>query len=1648
MSSQGQAKELGPGSYLGPYVLQSELGRGGMGVVYRAVDNQLRRVVALKVLIAGEDASDMAVARFQLEAEAVAKLGQHPNIVPVFDIGRQGRLQYFSMEFVDGRPLDQLIAGSEITPKRAAVLISGVCQGLAHAHEQGILHRDIKPANILIDRKGIPKITDFGLAKDLDEDSGLTQSGVTMGSPQYMSPEQANGETELIDQRSDVYSLGASLYQMLTGTPPFQGKTTIALIQKILMEEPEDPRARNPGIDVDLASICLKCIEKEPERRYSTAQEVLEDLNAYLDGRPVSAKPVTRRRRLMLWFRRNRAFALMTVIAILALLTALLTTIWFSFVKAEIEKRNARAYEIQTLARIQSQLKDHLEILEKRIEAEANSPSLPRDFEKETISETLMNGAGLSGSTDSELLKKALEDYRAEPFLSRIAYAQGKWFRAYRYDPNGRWGLQAQIEIAGSFNEKRQFTRSRDLLERILERWPTLRKTVQSEKAAKEIELRALDLLFVAQTELGAFAKLRTLLKRRRALRANYENPQSRKISQLLRAVGGNPHEIPLGKRIPGGAGYETFDRLALDSNILVLANRQGRPAFKIEDGELKKLPVSPLAIIDETHYINRVHTADLNGDGKVEILAAVTRGGKGGLIVLEKQGQSWKTSFEKIDSIAHAYELIVGDFNGDGRTEAFLIFKWQAGYHWYIGFNNGVYCQQVRLNPEAPYVCGGTAYDVNDDGRDELILGRPPAVNGKLEVYSLTSNHAGTTPTVTIVSERILGGARDFARDETGLIAATVSVPPSSGKKSGMVKNNGLSLLRWENNEFKLLNHLSFGYRYDGTISDMGAVHKGQLLGESTFAWHSKQYLIPKKELVPGVEPEAIYLGLKLQFLIGAQSKEAIQIGYPAQVFAMTLVDVDGDGNSELLVLTARGLGKSMLRIHGVPKHAPPNISERAVSSEKLSSSESLLQTVEDLLNFASPDSYEEAYALAKLLGEKYSNRTVGQKAQCLQIKAKLKRGRFYESEEEKEYVGKPYNRYENARSLAAYKYADLSKALDAASKHSENAKKSYRTALNDVIALSSRQSHKSTRDQLLGLGREAARRLMNWGQLKVFNEQLSGENYPRPMPYHHLSALSMFQSENSEILRGRFTDPQIPLRVDFPFRAKTITQFEKKAGKRNRGTQSKFLEFVLDVHSQRNYIGIPVKYNSGAFQFEMDLETDYGAWELQYYFGLVPRKSTMSSQFDPEWEILRNHFSRPGSICFKTSSINMPERTNVSLLLSGAEPRKPKMKNQRGKWTFKYLFSPETETISLEVYDRVLGRNVYHYKSRLKQRLTPGRYLLGVSMGYAHDSSLRYHRNYAPSTLARLGAVKLWGTGIQLDKNVAVDLQGIAQQAGAALLRGDEKQAISLYKKALDKNPRHFISRLHLAILMDSTELFQESIGMDPYAFALIVDDAFRGAHPDKVKKLGQLLQKSAKKYPGFCAPFLGDQLSAQRSTLGPSAAARYLRMRLKTKGYVTDLNWLRDRRLRHPGTELPEIFWAPTAESREPTLQQIQEVIKQRKKAGLLACWIHLSRRLILEPTNCDLLYWRAITTSYFGEWGRAANDLRRRAKLSPKDPKAWRDLADFLGSRFQLIEETLDALDQALKNRASPKILDAAHFQYLKDNPRFRKLRKDG
>jgi serine/threonine-protein kinase len=289
------------------YEVEAVLGCGGMGVVYKARQHALGRSVALKMLLAGPFAGPQELGRFRRETAALACL-RHANIVPVYDAGEVEARPYFAMEFLEGGSLAQKLSGTPQPARQAAALLVTLAEAMQVAHQGGILHRDLKPANILLTADGTPKIADFGLARRLEGGTGLTQSGVLMGTPNYMAPEQALGQTT-VGPAVDVYALGAILYELLTGRPPFQGETAASTIHQVLTQSPVPPSRLNFKVPRDLETICLKCLQKAPQHRYASAQALADDLRRFGEGRPIRARPVGWGARSWRWGRRNPAAA-------------------------------------------------------------------------------------------------------------------------------------------------------------------------------------------------------------------------------------------------------------------------------------------------------------------------------------------------------------------------------------------------------------------------------------------------------------------------------------------------------------------------------------------------------------------------------------------------------------------------------------------------------------------------------------------------------------------------------------------------------------------------------------------------------------------------------------------------------------------------------------------------------------------------------------------------------------------------------------------------------------------------------------------------------------------------------------------------------------------------------------------------------------------------------------------------------------------------------------------------------------------------------------------------------------------------------------------------------------------------------------------
>ena len=329
--------EYEPIAGLEEYEILDEVARGGMGVVYRARQKRARRIVALKVIRTGQLSSPQERARFETEIAAAAAL-DHPNIVPVYDVGESADQLFYTMAYVDGPSLSDLSKSSPLEAREAAQWTLQIAEGLQFAHDRGIIHRDLKPANVLIGSNGIAKIADFGLARDQSE-TGHTIDGQVLGTPSFMPPEQALGNQDEVGPLTDVYSLGATLYALTTGRPPFQASGTMETLRQVINNDPVAPSALIPEIDQDLETICLKCLQKPTKDRYASAHAVAEDLQRYLDGKPILARPVSRTEHVVRWCRRNPVIASLGLVSSVSLLAIAIVSTWFAVYSSATSKQ-------------------------------------------------------------------------------------------------------------------------------------------------------------------------------------------------------------------------------------------------------------------------------------------------------------------------------------------------------------------------------------------------------------------------------------------------------------------------------------------------------------------------------------------------------------------------------------------------------------------------------------------------------------------------------------------------------------------------------------------------------------------------------------------------------------------------------------------------------------------------------------------------------------------------------------------------------------------------------------------------------------------------------------------------------------------------------------------------------------------------------------------------------------------------------------------------------------------------------------------------------------------------------------------------------------------------------------------------------------
>jgi eukaryotic-like serine/threonine-protein kinase len=400
--------------YFGDYEIVREIARGGMGVVFQARQLSLNRPVALKMILAGQLANETDILRFYLEAEAAANL-DHPGIVPIYEVGQHEGQHYFSMGFVEGESLSQRLADGPLPCRQAAALLRKIAEAIEYAHGHGVVHRDLKPGNILLDQAGNPRVTDFGLAKRVQDGSELTGSGQIMGTPSYMPPEQAGGNRGEVGPAADVYALGAMSYCMVTGRPPFQAATAMDTVLQVISDDPVPLRRLNPAVDRDLETICLKCLEKEPLRRYGSAAALGEDLRRYLDGEPIVARPVAAWERAVKWARRRPAIAGLAA-ALAAALVVGFTGMALLWGRAENNAAIARSNE--TKARLSAQTE-----AEARTEAQKQAGIARLNERKAQESARTEAVARAEAQKNAAVATEKAEALRRQDYISRVNLA-------------------------------------------------------------------------------------------------------------------------------------------------------------------------------------------------------------------------------------------------------------------------------------------------------------------------------------------------------------------------------------------------------------------------------------------------------------------------------------------------------------------------------------------------------------------------------------------------------------------------------------------------------------------------------------------------------------------------------------------------------------------------------------------------------------------------------------------------------------------------------------------------------------------------------------------------------------------------------------------------------------------------------------------------------------------------------------------------------------------------------------------------------------------------------------------------------------------------------------------------------------------------
>ncbi|HEV2947870.1 MAG TPA: serine/threonine-protein kinase, partial [Gemmataceae bacterium] len=463
----------GPQNIAG-YEILGVLGRGAMGVVYKARQRGLKRIVALKMIKAGDEADENELLRFRTEAESAGQL-QHPNIVQVHEVGWHNGCPYLSLEFVHGGSLKDRLNGTPQPVQAAAQLTQVLAQAIDYAHRQGVVHRDLKPGNVMLEPPrgdgstvssmsatplvdqlyGTPKVADFGLAKRLEEDSGQTRSGTILGTPSYMAPEQAFGLSKDVGPLADQHALGAVLYELLTGRPPFRGATMWETIEQVQKQEPVPPSRLQPKVPRDLETICLKCLQKEPTRRYKDAAALAEDLRRFVAGEPILARPVSTPERLMRWCRRNPKVASLIGTVFVLLLTGIIGLAYFNIQLAaekeaeRIAKEEAKTNENIAMGQRKLLLDSLTTVMEQIYDKLKDKPRL-QALRRELLKTALKDYDQVAENRDVEISKADVGKAKVQMELGQLYLGAGEVKKAFEHNQRGHEIFKALVQKAPS----------------------------------------------------------------------------------------------------------------------------------------------------------------------------------------------------------------------------------------------------------------------------------------------------------------------------------------------------------------------------------------------------------------------------------------------------------------------------------------------------------------------------------------------------------------------------------------------------------------------------------------------------------------------------------------------------------------------------------------------------------------------------------------------------------------------------------------------------------------------------------------------------------------------------------------------------------------------------------------------------------------------------------------------------------------------------------------------------------------------------------------------------------------------------------------------------------------------------------------------